>query len=90
MNVTLSYVFLVTSSIVESLTHNGIFFETELYILKGQTTTAVDARAVDSHTDDRGSIPGWYIPVGACQKHQIAPCVEVEGYITASQRVPLT
>ena len=52
----------VTSSIVENLTHNGIFFETELYILKGQTTTAVDARAVDSHTDDRGSIPGWYIP----------------------------
>ena len=54
MNVTLNYVYGVTSSIVESLTHNGIFFETELYILKGQTTTAVDARAVDSHT--------WYIP----------------------------
>ena len=32
------------------------------YISKGQTTTVVDARAVDSHTDDRGSIPGWYIP----------------------------
>ena len=52
----------VTSSIDESLTQNGIFCETELYIIKGQTTTAVDARAVDSYTGDWGSIPGRYIP----------------------------
>ena len=47
-----------TSSINDSLTHNGILFETELYILKGQNPTVVYARAVISYTGDRGSIPG--------------------------------